>query len=165
MDNMKRILYTQNTSSVQPNTIVIDDNVYSEFQTDEQIEAFRFICEKDERESDELKKINKLKRKGKIKSMNFKFFTDSSEIFVKGCFVEKDDVGRSMPYMFWMNTDSIEEFSKSLNEITAKLGRTCQDDILEINELLFKNINKKIIYTLLGLLLILIIVIWNIQMN
>ena len=163
---MKSILYTQNTSSTEPNTIVVDDNISSDFQSEEQIEAFQFICKQDEKKGEELKKIDKLKKCGKIKSKNFKFFTDDCGMFLKGCFVEEDNVGRNMPYMFWMDTNNIEDFCRSLNVVASKLNRTCQEDVLEVYKLIKgKNKSHKFILILSVILLILIIAIWNIQTN
>lgn len=165
---MEQIFYSQNTSATEQNTIVVDNTIYSDFQSKVPFEALQFICEKDELKSNKVKAINNLKEYGKIKSKNFKLIQDEDGIFVKGCFIEKDDDNRNMPYIFWMKTTNIETFQESLTKITRQLNRTCLDNVLEIYNVIFtkkRNTIIKFSLTFCFILLILFFIIWTTQVN
>lgn len=165
---MEQIFYSQNTSATEQNTIVVDNTIYSDFQSKVPFEALQFICKKDELKSNKVKAINNLKEYGKIKSKNFKLIQDEDGIFVKGCFIEKDDDNRNMPYIFWMKTTNIETFQESLTKITRQLNRTCLDNVLEIYNVIFtkkRNTIIKFSLTFCFILLILFFIIWTTQVN
>lgn len=129
---MNNILYTQNESTNQKNSIIVDGKLYSDMSTGIASEAFRLVNNKSSKNGDRLWLIEKLKDCGKIKSRNFKFVRDSSGILIKACFQEKDELGRNMPFIFYTKTTDINEACQILRHYAIKIKRACFENELKI---------------------------------
>lgn len=129
---MNTILYTQNESANQKNTIIVDEIVYSEMTSGIAYDAFKLINKQSSEPGNWIWVINRLKAYGIIKSKNFKFCKSSSGIFIRACFQEKDELGRNMPFMFYAKTTNIDDVCSLLIKDTAKIKRSCFENELKI---------------------------------
>ncbi len=147
---MNNILYTQNESPNQRNTIIIDGNLYSDLTSGIASDAFKSINKKSDEEGNKVWIIKKLIACGKIESKNFKFFKDSSGIFIKACFQEKDELGRNMPFMFYAKTTDTKEAYQILCDYASKIKRSCFEKELKF----LTYLSNKYVYGGIGILTI-----------
>lgn len=149
------ILYTQNESANQKNTIIVDGIIYSDMLTGVASDAFKSINKISNEAGNWIWLIDKLKDFGKIESKNFKFIKDSTGIFIKACFQEKDELDRNMPFMFYTQTTSLNEACNLLEDYAKKIHRTCFEKELKI----LPYLSDKVIYGIVSLCIILLIII------
>ena len=155
---MDTILYTQNESGTIKNTLVVDGERFDEMTSGVASEAFKFINKKSGEDGDFVWLISQLKKYGKIPSKNFKYKKDNLGIFIKGCFQEKDELGRNMPYLFYTKSTSINEACLKLKEYANRLNRTCFESEISILE----NISKFVVMGICVSIILLIILLWKI---
>ena len=155
---MDTILYTQNESGTIKNTFVVDGERFEEMTSGVASEAFKFINKKSGEDGDFVWLISQLKKYGKIPSKNFKYKKDNLGIFIKGCFQEKDELGRNMPYLFYTKSTSINEACLKLKEYANRLNRTCFESEISILE----NISKFVVMGICVSIILLIILLWKI---
>ena len=152
---MKVIMYTQNESATIKNTIVVDGVQYNDFATGIAAESFRFINDKSGETTDYVWLIGLLKKCGLGISHNFQFKKDKTGVFVKGCFKEIDELGRNMPFLFYMKSADVKEVCATLKEYAGNIGRSCNEADLKIVD----NMERVIKAGGFGLI-ILIIILW-----
>ena len=155
---MDTILYTQNESGTIKNTLVVDGERFEEMTSGVASEAFKFINKKSGEDGDFVWLISQLKKYGKIPSKNFKYKKDNLGIFIKGCFQEKDELGRNMPYLFYTKSTSINEACLKLKEYANRLNRKCFESEISILE----NISKFVVMGICVSIILLIILLWKI---
>lgn len=155
---MDTILYTQNESGTIKNTLVVDGERFEEMTSGVASEAFKFINKKSGEDGDFVWLISQLKKYGKIPSKNFKYKKDNLGIFIKGCFQEKDELGRNMPYLFYTKSTSINEACLKLKEYANRLNRTCFESEISILE----NISIFFVMGISVSIILLIILLWKI---
>lgn len=158
---MSNILYAQNESANKKNTIIIDGEIFSEINEGNASAAFKFINKKSGEEGNFAWLVEQLKKRGKISSRNFKFIKDSSGIFIKACFKEKDELGRNMPFLFYTDTTEINRACDILNEYASKISRTCFDNEIKM----IKYLSDKVVYGIGISIVLLIIGLWKIASN
>ena len=152
---MKVIMYTQNESAMVKNTIVVDGVQYNDFTTGIAAESFRFINDKSGETTDYVWLIELLKKCGLGISRNFQFKKDKTGMFVKGCFKEVDELGRNMPFLFYMKSADVKEVCATLKEYAGNIGRSCNEADLKIVD------NMECVIKAGGFgLIILIIILW-----
>lgn len=176
---MRYILWAQNESTDKPPTIIVDDQVLTAAEDQEQ--AYAVICEKNEDMcmSPELREVvyngreelySKLLKD--YKSFNSPEFTMSSNynfddegFYIQGCYIDKDVRGRVMPFMFYAyGVASIKEAQDLLQKASSIIGRTCNTFELAVLKYLYdkkkhklaSNSKKKIVIALAILLIIII---------
>ena len=152
---MKVVMYTQNESATVKNTLVVDGVQYNDFSTGIAAESFRFINDKSGENSDYVWLIKQLKKRGLDISPNFQFKKDKSGIFVKGCFEEIDELGRNMPFLFYMESRNVKEVCATLKEYAGNIGRSCYEADLNIVHNM-----ERVIKMGVASLIILIIILW-----
>jgi hypothetical protein len=156
---MENILYTQNESANQKNSIIVNGEFYSEMSTGIASDALRLINKKSGEKGKWVWLIEQLKDYGIIKSKNFKFAKDSSGILIKACFQEKDELGRNMTFLFYTKSTDINEACQILNNYAAKIKRDCFENELKI----LPYLSDKFIYGgILSSITLLILIIWKI---
>lgn len=155
---MNTILYTQNESGTINNTLVVDGERFEDMSSGIASEAFKFINKKSGEDGDFVWLIGQLKKYGKIPSKNFKYKKDQLGIFIKGCFQEKDELGRNMPFLFYIKTTNMNEACLKLKEYASSLNRTCFESEISILE----NISKYVVMGISISIILLIILIWKI---
>ena len=152
---MKVVMYTQNESATVKNTLVVDGVLYNDFSIGIAAESFRFINDKSGEATDYVWLIKLLKKIGFGISPNFQFKKDKSGVLVKGCFKEVDELGRNMPFLFYMKSGNVKEVCTTLKEYTNNIGRSCHEADLNI----VHNI-ERVIKMGVASLIILIIILW-----
>lgn len=155
---MNTILYTQNESATKNNTIVVDGEIFDGVSSGVPSEAFKFINKKSGEKGDYTWLINQLIKFQKISSVNFKFKKDNMGVFIKGCFQERDEIDRNMPFLFYTNSTNMKEACLRLKENAKKLNRTCFENDIAILE----NISKYVVTGIGASIIILIILIWKV---
>lgn len=58
----------------------------------------------------------------------------------RSCFVEKDEMGKEKPFMFWKSSQSLKDFIKDAKLSAAALGKTLNDNELRFVEKYIKRI-------------------------
>lgn len=152
---MNVIMYTQNESATVKNTLVVDGAQYNDFNTGIAAEAFKLINKKSEESTDYVWLIKQFKKGGLGISHNFQFKKDESGVFVKGCFKETDELGRNMPFLFYMKSINVEKVCSTLQGYASNIGRSCNEADLTI----IHNMERVIKSGVVGLI-ILIIILW-----
>lgn len=124
---MKTILWTQNEDAMIKDTFVIDGVVSQADGTEEEVQAFSKLTQA----SNSLKLTPKSRKilsdlKGFSEQANFSI--ENKIFYIQGCFIEKDNANRDMPYMF-LTTDceSFETAIASLKQTAALIGRHCNE--------------------------------------
>lgn len=156
---MNTILYTQNKSATQKNTIVVNGEVFHNFDDEIANCAFHYIMKKSEKEERWNWLIKILINKGIIKSTKFKYIKDADGILIRSNFNEKDELGRYMPFLFFTKEKKLSSVNKSLKAYSKLLNRTHDEE-----EIL--GLDKAIKITLYGGIsigiILLSIIIWKI---
>lgn len=77
-----------------------------------------------------------------------------SGIAYKSCFTEKDENGKSIPFMFWKSNSRLNDFIRQVNESALQVNKTINAEELAFMEQLIKRIRcRKIV----GFILIFIV--------
>ena len=152
---MNVIMYTQNESATVKNTLIVDGAQYNDFSTGIAAESFKFINDKSSEATDYVWLIKLLKKCGLGVSHNFQFRKDKYGVFVKGCFKETDELGRNMPFLFFMKSRNVEKVCSSLQGYASNIGRSCNEADLTV----IHNMERVIKTGVVGLI-ILIIILW-----
>lgn len=165
---MNTILWTQNESPDIPDTILIDGKVCNNL-TDSQ-KAFNQLNMYNNNLTLSPHDRDKLKRKYETLSvsrqLNFKVY--SRGVYIQGCFMETDKVGRKLPYMFLdFTSKSVEEAAKTLKCQAEKMGRnTNQEEISLLSSISTsyrdKKTNKNKYYIFLLILLFILLLYYGI---
>ncbi|WP_264521159.1 hypothetical protein [Flavobacterium sp. N1994] len=153
---MKKILWAQNENSSIPNTIIntegkiisIDDLNDGGFELFDELLDFQ-------KSSIEIFKENNLI----VKSSNQKgLISKSKGYFISSVFDNKDDFGRLMPFMFYIESKDVEEIIKVLEESSTKINRAIfRSDIKNIKDSINRKNIKKKAKIIIGVILIIII--------
>lgn len=129
---MKTILWAQNEDAMIKDTFIIDGNVTHASDTTEERLAFSALT----RASESLK-ISPKARRIFSELLNFSeqanFSIEGNSYYFQGCFTEKDNAGRDMPYMFL--TTECSSFDDAVNKLkttSALIGRHCNEVDLKL---------------------------------
>lgn len=95
-----------------------------------------------------------------IKSSANKYFQLGSSlangIAYKSCFTEKDEQGRSIPFMFWKSNSKLKDFIRQVNESALQLNKTLNAKELDFIEKLIKRIRCRRIVCIILILIVLL---------
>ena len=140
---MTTILWTQNEAPTIPDTIIVDGKICS----DENIaqNAFDLLNLKNQNLSltpqDRETLYKKFRHLGVSHQANYKEYFPG--VYLQGCFLDEDKVGRKLPFMFFDgNATSIKEGIKSLKELASLAHRKCNEQELAILEDSAKHLNQ-----------------------
>lgn len=157
---MKEVLWTQNESPDIPDTIVVDgieckDPILQQ-------EAFNLLNSINQELSISPKVRDKLfkkfNKKGFSHQANYKL--DKEGVYLQGCFQQEDNVGRKLPYMFFdKDAKNIIEASITLNRTAKIIGRTCNNEELDILAKYSRLGSKKKWLTILGAIIFTLILV------
>ncbi|MBD5257489.1 MAG: hypothetical protein HDS52_02210 [Barnesiella sp.] len=129
---MKTILWAQNEDAMIKDTFVINDIITSSSDTPEEMNAFSDLTQA----SNSLRLTPKVRRmlnelKGFSEQANFSIVNNT--YYIQGCFEEKDNVGRNMPYMFLTNDCcTFDDAVLKLKQASSLIGRSCIDKDLDL---------------------------------
>ena len=133
MKKIKTVLWAQNESSNKKDSFVINGDISAYASTPEQDEAYAQLTEAQKWE------ITYPKNKGLFKTnkdpkINYSFIFKKTNkgIYIESCFKEKDEVDRSMAYMFYTNSTNIEYAINILTDYSKKINRTCVDNEFDL---------------------------------
>ncbi len=129
---MKTVLWAQSEDSLIKDTFVIDGIVSQESSTPEEVYAFHELTVASNRLLLSPVASKNLSEKMGLSSQANCAIKDSS-YYIQGCFVEKDNIGRPMPYRFLTKEcESFEEAVKRLEDYSTIINRQCKKDDLDI---------------------------------
>lgn len=105
---------------------------------------------------------NKCEKKGIFfsRQANYKILPEKEGVYVQGSYLEEDNVGRKMGYMFLCKgTDQLDNTFRKLREESHILNRTCNEEELKRLSAYNSKLKKKIILSLIVTIL-LVFIIW-----
>ena len=120
---MKTILWAQNEDAMIKDTFVINNIITASSDTPAEMNAFSDLTPKVRRMLNELN--------GFSEQANFSI--ENNTYYIQGCFEEKDNVGRNMPYMF-LTTDCATFYDAvlRLKQASSLIGRNCIEKDLDL---------------------------------
>ena len=166
---MKSIFWTQNAGVNENNSLYIDGRPSKDYTTSEVDAAFSLISKYQLDDAIAFVDFKEVCKKYNL-PRNFKFFADLKRgTFLQAAFVEKDDYGRPMPFMVWIDSVNPHKIVKELTSYAAMSGKTVDKSDLNNYIKAWKYMNRKpyalakIIIALVIVLLLLIIawIVWN----
>lgn len=154
---MKKILWTQTEKPSIPNTILNSDGevITVDALRDGGFELFDELLDY-QKSSIELFTENNLVIK--INSQKGIISKKTIGYFISSAYDNKDDVGRLLPFMFYIESKDINEIVQNLETFSTKINRKLFDsDIVNIKYQIKKNRIKKKIEIIIGAILVIII--------
>ena len=129
MKVVEKILWTQNETPTTPTTILINgEKCVDEVKRQK---VFAILNRANQNLTLSPKQREKLAKEREISSQaNFK--VGKGYVYLQGNYLDKDAIGRRMPYMFLSRTtDSLDEALKQLKEDSEYIGRRCDQNELD----------------------------------
>lgn len=103
------------------------------------------------------KLYNKGEEFGFSRQINYKVLDNNEGVYIQSCYIEQDEVGRKMPFMFYYEGSNLKEAIPVLRVESARIGRTCNE--AEMNFLLSLESKRKKKVIIKYVILIFVIVI------
>lgn len=153
---MKKILWTQNEKPSIPNTIINSKGLIITVDAlrDGGFELFDELFDYQE-SSIEVFTEKKLVIK---KNLHKGIIPKTIGYFISSVYDNKDDVGRLMPFMFYIESKNVEEIIENLEVFSSKINRKLfVSDVESIRRYLNKHRIKKKVKTIIGVILLIII--------
>lgn len=153
---MKKILWTQNEKSSIPNTIINSEGkvISVDALRDGGFELFDELFDY-QKFSTEIFTKNNLVIKRNIKKG---IISKTKGYFISSVYDNEDDIGRLMPFMFFIESKDVEEIVKNLEAFSAKINRKLfVSDVENIKKKIKRNRNKKKIKIIVGLVMVIIL--------
>lgn len=156
---MKSVLWMQNESTeIQPTTLIDGIICTDKDKAQEAFSLLNFVNQDLSMSPEQREKLyNKFKNKNYTQQANFTILQSPySGVYLQGAYLDRDVVGRQMPYMFYDSTTaSIEEAISNLKMISETCGRHVNDFELDVFRKLIKK--KSGIYFKIAVMVILVI--------
>lgn len=153
---MKKILWAQNEKSSIPNTIINSegDVISVDALRDGGFELFDELFDY-QKSSIEIFSENNLVIKRNVQK---RIISKTIGYFISSAYENKDDVGRLMPFMFYIESKKVEEIVENLEAFSSKIDRKIfLSDIDNIKKHIKTHRIKKKIKTIIGVVLATII--------
>lgn len=155
---MESILWLQGTSPTESSTFVINGIIKRENYSEDNQKAFDKLISMSEQVL-HAKITNLLYKRGLISSYQTQIaHKKGNGIFFKSIYKSLDEAGRNIPYMFYCQTDNIDEAYAIFCRDSKMADKEIYESEGKILKLIF-NLNK---YTLISISLIIIAIIWKI---
>lgn len=155
---MESILWLQGTSPTESSTFVINGTIKREKYSESNQKAYDKLISMSEQVL-HAKITNFLYKRGLISSYQTQIaHKKGNGIFFKSIYKSLDDAGRNIPYMFYCQTDNIDEAYAIFCRDSKMADKEIYESEGKILKLIF-NLNK---YTLISISLIIIAIIWKI---
>ena len=156
---MESILWLQGTSPTESSTFVINGTINRDKYSKNNQNAYDKLIKMSELLVLHPKITDFLYKKGVISSYQTKIaHKKGGGIFFKSIYKSLDDAGRNIPYMFYCQTDNIDEAYAIFCRDSKMADKEIYESEGKILKLIF-NLNK---YTLISISLIIIAIIWKI---
>ena len=156
---MESILWLQGTSPTESSTFVINGTIKREKYSESNQKAYDKLISMSELPILHPNITNLLYKRGLISSYQTKIaYKKGDGIFFKSIYKSLDEAGRNIPYMFYCQTDNIDEAYAIFCRDSQMAGREIYESEGKMLKLIF-NLNK---YTLISISLIIIAIIWKI---
>jgi hypothetical protein len=152
---MKKILWAQNEKPSIPNTIINSDGdvITVDAIRDGGFELFDELFDY-QKSSTVFFTENNLVIKRNVQNG---IISKTKGYFISSAYDNKDDVGRLMPYMFYIESKDVDEIVKNLKAFSDKIHRNLFDsDIKNIKEQINRHNLKKKIKKIIGVILLII---------
>lgn len=161
---METILWAQNESTdIQPTILVNGECVEGEIAqlafSELNVANQTLTLSPDEREVI----YNECLKKGLYcsRQANYSILDNGGGVYLQGCYINEDCVGRKMPFMFLCKgTDTLQVAYEKLEQLSAKLNRTCNQTEKKcmLRAQTRKSRKKKIFFFKIALIISIIIV-------
>lgn len=156
---MESILWSQGASPTESSTFVINGTIKREKYSESNQKAYDKLISMSELPILHPNITNLLYKRGLISSYQTKIaYKKGDGIFFKSIYKSLDEAGRNIPYMFYCQTDNIDEAYAIFCRDSQMAGREIYESEGKMLKLIF-NLNK---YTLISISLIIIAIIWKI---
>lgn len=167
---MKSIFWTQNADINEPNSVYIDGKSHNSYSKEEIDCAFDKISKYQLDEDFAYTNFQDLCKKYNL-PRNFKFFVDIKRgSFLQATFNEKDDYGRPMPFMVWVDGANPRGLIKELKAYSELCGKTIDESNISNYLKAWKDLHRKPLafgWFILGIVVIILILaivfIWKSQ--
>lgn len=156
---MKKILWTQNEKSSIPSTIINSEGELISVNAlrDGGFELFDELLDY-QKSSIDLFVENNLVIKRNVQKGIIPKFHKTIGYFISSAYENKDDIGRLMPFMFFIQSKDVEEIVKNLEAFSAKINRKLfVSDVENIKKHIKKHKSKKKIKIIIGVVFLIII--------
>lgn len=156
---MESILWSQGTSPTESSTFIINGTINREKYSEDNQKAYDKLITMSEFPVLHPKITALLYKKGFISSYQTKIVHRTGDgIFFKSIYKSLDEAGRNIPYMFYCQTNNIDEAYTIFCRDSKMAGREIFESEGKMLKLIFK-LNK---YALISISLIIIAIIWKI---
>ena len=167
---MKSIFWTQNADINEPNPVYIDGKSQDSYSKEEIDYAFEKISKYQLNEDFAYINFQDVCKKYNL-PRNFKIFADiKCGSFLQATFNEKDDYGRPMPFMIWIDSANPRTLINELKIYSQLCGKTIEETSINNYLKAWKDLNRKPLtfgWLLVGLFVIIlilaIVLLWKLQ--
>lgn len=167
---MKSIFWTQNADINEPNSVYIDGQSDKSYSQEEVDNAFDKISKYQLDEDFAYTNFQDVCKKYNL-PRNFKFFVDIKRgSFLQATFIEKDDYGRPMPFMIWVDNANPRSLIKELTAYSQLCGKTIEESSISNYLKAWKDQNRRSLafsWLIVGLVVIIliltIVLLWKLQ--
>lgn len=167
---MKSIFWTQNADINEPNSVYIDGKSNNSCSQEEIDNAFDMISRYQLEEDFAYTNFQDVCKKYNL-PRNFKFFVDIKRgSFLQATFNEKDNYGRPMPFMIWVDNANPRRLIKELTAYSELCGKTIDKSSISNYLKAWKDQNRRplafgwfIVGIVVIILLLAIALLWKLQ--
>lgn len=157
MNNIKSILWVQNEDPSKNGHLIMNGCIISSSDTDKYDLAIQKLFK--------VYSLNPLDThivKNYIKTSSNNYFQLGSSLFkgvvYKSCFIEKDDQGRAIPFMFWNSCSQLKSFTEYAKESAFLLNKSLDEKEVGFIEQYIKRIRSRRICLSLLVVIILFLI-------
>lgn len=140
------LFLTQNESTVDQLTLIVNDEVYKigcNVSLSEEIRSKKsFLQNYWKKNRVDSQVIRDYQDRGEL-PRNFAILNNGKEFCLQSCFLEKDIEGRPMAFSFWTNEKEYDSILKKLKEYADRANRTLNEDELSLIPSLLRKIEAE----------------------
>ncbi len=167
---MKSIFWTQNADINESNSVYIDGKSHDSYSKEDIDNAFDKISKYQLDEDFAFTNFQDVCKKYNL-PRNFKFFVDVKRgSFLQATFNEKDDYGRPMPFMIWVDNADPRSLIKELRVYSQICGKTIEESSINNYLKAWKDLNRKplafgwlLVVLVITILILTIAILWKFQ--
>lgn len=167
---MKSIFWTQNADINEPNSVYIDGKSHSSYSKEETDSAFDKISKYQLDEDFAYINFQDVCKRYNL-PRNFKLFVDIKRgSFLQATFNERDDYGRPMPFMIWVDNANPRKLIKELSAYSKLCGKTIDESSIKNYLKAWNDLNRRplafgwfVVIVVTVLIILTIVLLWKLQ--
>lgn len=151
----KYIFWTQSESNKEPDTLIIDGNVYRDRSLPSEIQKeFDLVTDYKEKKGLKAELFDRYHKRYNL-SPNFIIYKKDNEFYLQSAFEDKDVEGRKITFLFFAKEQKYEEIYKIIADCAAKAKRTLRKNELScyrpiIDDIRRRKLFKRVVKTIAG---------------